>query len=136
MRKLITIAICFITIKANSQLSIKNETSEPISITIGWYSEGDNFNGYVTKGWWNIEPGFTIEPGLYFTSDNDHFYYYAKGWSGNIQFLVSDGAFEIKNADMQYVKDKNPNYYWVNFKRKDVSFDFLEERKYTLRLTE
>lgn len=136
MRRLIFIVICVVGFKANSQLFIKNETSKPVSIAIGWHSDGDSFDGFVTKGWYNIEPGVTIAPGLYFTSDNDHFFYYAKGWSGNIQFLVSDDAFEIRNADMQYQKDKNPSYRWVNFKRKDVSFSLFEERKYTLRLTE
>jgi hypothetical protein len=131
-----TLMFCLFIININSQLYIQNDTSKPIKIALGWYRQNENYNGYVTSGWLTVEPGYKIKTSLYFTSDKDHFYYYAKGWEGNVGLLVGSGNFKIENADMKYVKDKNPNYKWVNFKRKDVSFYWLEPRIYTLKLTE
>lgn len=137
MKKIITTtAVCLLAFFANAQLFIKNETSEPVSIAVGWYSEGGSYTGYVTKGWYNIEPGETIDPGLTFTATDDYYFYYAKGWEGDTKLLVSDEAFNIKNADKQYVKDQNANYRWALFRRKDVHFEWLEKKTRTLRLTE
>jgi|GEM_PF-7038129 len=116
------------------QLYVKNSTNNPISIAVGWYSE--NSSCYVTKGWYNIEPGQTIDPGMTFTSSDDYFFYYAKGWEGSYKFLTNSDAFNIKNADKQYVKDDNPSYTWAMFRKKEVHFDFLEKKTFTLNLTE
>lgn len=115
-----------------AQLSFKNSTSKPISVAIGWYSEGNDYTGYVTKGWYSIEPGETINPGLTFTSNDDFFFYYVKGFGGDNELLVADDAFEIKNANLQYVQDANPQYNWVKFKRVDVHFMLLEPKKKTI----
>lgn len=138
IKKVIIVSFMFaITFTIKAQLYIKNATSKPVSIAVGWYSESKDYTGYVTKGWYNIEPGETINPGLTFTSSDDHYYYYAKGWEGNTKLLVGGNeAFNIKNAHLQYVKDANPSYKWVMFRRKDVHFDFLETKTRTLKLTE
>lgn len=136
-----TVALFFLTNQLYSQLSIKNNSSEPISIAVGWYSEKEEFTGFITKGWYNIEPGHTIDPGLYFTSNDDYFYYYAFSktgeWKGDNKLLVhSTDAFNIENANLEYVKNQNSNYQWRSFKLKEVHFDWLEEKKYTLTLTD
>lgn len=128
--------LCILTVGAKAQLYIKNSTSKPISIAVGWYNEGTNYNGYVTKGWYNIEPGETIDPGMSFTSNDDYFFFYAKGWEGDYKFLTNSESFTIKNADKQYVKDNNPSYKWAMFRKKEVHFGFLETKTYTLNLTE
>lgn len=134
-----TVVFIFLANQLYSQLSIKNNSSEPISIAVGWYSEKEEFTGFITKGWYNIEPGHTIDPGLSFTSDDDYFYYYAFSesweWKGDYELLVhSTDAFNIKNAHLEYVKNQNSNYQWKNFRLKEVHFDWLQERKYTLTL--
>jgi hypothetical protein len=136
-----TVVFIFLTNQLYSQLSIKNGSSEPITVAIGWYSESEEYTGFVTKGWYNIEPGHTIDPGLYFTSNDDYFYYYAfsKSWEwkggGDYKLLIhSTDAFTIKNAHLDYVKNENSSYQWRNFKLKEVHFDWLEERKHTLTL--
>ncbi len=118
----------------NAQLYLKNESSETISVCIGWYQESSS--GYVTKGWWNIEPGQTISPGLSFTKLNDEFYYCAKSatrtWGSEYNLLIRDDAFEIKDAQSEETLKNNPSYEWASFNKMNVSFGLLEERTFTL----
>jgi uncharacterized membrane protein len=126
---------------AKGQLYIKNSTNKKVNVCIGWYQESTNYTGYMTKGWYNIEPGEKIAPGLNFTSNKDFFYYYAKtddnksAWGGKYKLLASNKGFYIKNADMQYVKNANSEYYWLEFDKVNVTFSSFGKRTYTLELT-
>lgn len=136
LRRTLISGISFLfTINIHAQLFIKNSTNKPIDVAVAWYNEGGSFTGYVTKGWWSIEPGQTINPGISFTSTDDYFFFYSNGWEGDTKLLVSSDAFTIKNADKQYVKDQSTKYKWVLFKRVDVHFGKFEKKTYTLNLT-
>ena len=71
-----------------------------------------------------------------FTSNDDTFYYFAEGWGGDTQLLVKDDVFEINRANLNITKDEDPQYRWALFRKKNVKFGWLEEKKYTLRLQE
>jgi len=118
----------------NSQLLVKNETSETVSICFGWFNESNGF--FSTKGWWNVWPGETVNTGLNFTSNDDTFYYFAEGWEGDTRLLVKSDVFEIDRANLNITKDKESEFRWELFRKKNVKFSWLEEKKYTLRLTE
>ena len=117
-----------------AQLYLKNESNETVSVCIGWYQESSS--GYVTKGWWNIEPGQTISPGLSFTKLNDEFYYRAtsasRTWGTEYNLLIRNDAFEIKDAHSEYTKKNNPSYQWASFNKMSVSFGLLESKTFTL----
>jgi uncharacterized membrane protein len=131
-RFFLAILLVLISIVSKAQLLVKNSTDEVISISVGWYSESKQY--FVTKGWYNVNPGETINPGMTFTSNDDYFFYYAKGYEGTYKMLVANGsAFQINDANNQ--SEKLPSYDWVLFKKKEVHFDFLQEKKYTLNLT-
>jgi uncharacterized membrane protein len=135
MKKLFfTVVIILNCILVNSQLLVKNETSETVSICFGWYNESNGF--FSTKGWYTVRPGETVNPGLNFTSNDDTFYYYAEGWEGDTRLLVKSDVFEIDRANLNVTMDKDSKYRWELFRKKNVQFSWLEEKKYTLRLTE
>jgi len=121
-----------------AQLSLQNSTSKNISVAVAWYQSSSTYNGYMSKGWYNIESGEIINPGLNFTADVDSFFYYAKTtdgehkWEGGYKFLTSAKAFSIQDANESVVKKNNPDYEWKYFKKKVVTFGLFEARKYTL----
>lgn len=122
-----------------SGLYIKNSTNKPISVCIGWY-QGDKAC-YITKGWYNIAAGETVNPSLSFTQDKETFYYHAKtqdnktNWGGEYKLLVSPEKFEIYNADKADTKKENPKYYSTSFRKKEVSFGMFDPKTYTLNLS-
>jgi uncharacterized membrane protein len=141
IRIILAVILCLSAFNGKSQLYLKNSTSKPIIVALGWHSESSDFNGYITKGWFTIEPNQTLNTGLSFSSTNDHFYYYAiskdksNDWSGDNKLLVGSNNFLIKNADMDYKKQEDKSFSWKGFRRKDVSFGFLETKTYTLDFT-
>ena len=136
---LVVTSLLFAT-TSTAQLYVKNNSDVPISIAIGWYQNGDSWSGFITKGWYNIEPGEKVGPLLYFKSTEERFYYYAKStdgklvWEGKSGLLTSKQSFTIQNADKQYVKDRQPEYQWKNFRKVDISFGVLETKTYVLNL--
>ena len=73
-----------------AQLYVKNSTNSTISICLGWYDESNSC--FTSKGWFNVEPGKTISPGLTFNKLNDEFYYHATSktgkWEGEYLLFV------------------------------------------------
>lgn len=143
-RMVITFLLLFIYHGVFSQLIIQNNLTVPITFAIGWEETGNpNWTGMETKGWYTLYPGQTIEPGLYFSATDDHFFFYAKTLSGPFKEVTSGtkmlvhptDAFDIKNCDMQYVKDQNPVYQWRMFKRRDVHFKKRQEKSVLFQIT-
>ena len=131
------ILIIFFINNLNAQLLVKNSTTETISICFGWYQDDAGY--YITKGWYNVNPGQTISPGLNFTKNDETFYYYATSktnhWEGKYKLLTKSTAFNIANADQPSTKDANPEYVWKLFRPKTVHFPLLTSKTYTLNLT-
>ena len=56
MKKIILFVILCLELKpVFTQLLVKNETSETVSICLGWFNESNGF--FSTKGWYNVRPG-------------------------------------------------------------------------------
>ncbi len=146
MKKLLFIIfLSMIGSKGFSQVLIENDLSVPISVCFGWEQQKGDWKGMRTYGWFSIDPGQTINPGLPLLpmGNNGHFFYYAKTTSGpfrevttgNANMLVDPiNAFDIKNADLSYTKDQHPDYDWRPFIRKEVHLKALQT-VYTWKMT-
>lgn len=129
------LSLCFIT-KINAQLKFRNSESVPINVAIAYYIKTEEFEGWYTIGWYNIEPNETkvlIAGDLEYTT----YYYYAKDdkgleWKGGgkYNFVVDYDAFNIKNADKSY--QLKGDRAFKPFKKIEVG----EKRTYTLSLVE
>ncbi len=133
------ITLVLLGLSAKSQLLIKNSTNSKISICFGWFQESSKC--MVTQGWYNIEPGQTIKPGMNFTSNVDSFYYYATSkevsWKGEYELLTQPSpSFKISFADKQKTKNENQIYDWTLFKKKTVHFGPNDKKTYTLLLSD
>lgn len=144
MKKIVFLfAILLLAAQSKSQLMIKNSLSKPIRVAVGWYQQGQSWSGFMTKGWYQLSPGETINPGMNFTSDNDYFLFYVEGIAdgvkmknGTFRMLVNEkSGFNVKNANLDYIEEMNRGVLtWRFFKRRDVRFKLLQERKYTLEI--
>lgn len=133
---LLLVFIC--SFKSEAQLYFKNHEVRPVSVALSYYHKDANFEGYISKGWYTIEPGETkmlIAGDLQYAN----YYYYAHDgagvtWQGQgkYQFVVDrSNAFDIKNANMAYQKDGHSSREFKNFKKVDVG----QATTYTLTLT-
>ncbi len=140
-KSLALIFFLLLNLSGMCQLIVQNSTSQDISIAIGWHSNTATFEGFITKGWYNLKPGDKLNLGLTFVTGENNFYYYAKmkdgrKWEGNYKFLVKKTAFEIKNADKQFSKDQDTSCEWALFGKKTLNFGILETKTYTLNLVD
>jgi uncharacterized membrane protein len=130
------IFFCVFTTSIEAQLYIKNSSNKIIRVCLGWYK--DNGGYYITRGWYDIEPGQKIDPHLNFTSSEDIFYFYAETkdkkriWDGDYKFLISSEPFSIEYADKAETKEQNPKYYLVSFIKQEMDFGLFDSWTYTL----
>ncbi len=128
---LLTILFCYFGI-AKAQLYFKNSWTKPVVVAFAMQSNSKGDEAWYSYGWYACDPNQTIQlssgVGL-----NPNVYYYAKSsdgttvWNGDnrdgsAKMLVSKSAFQIKNANMEYVKEGNSEYYWVNFRHITIKF--------------
>ena len=121
-----------------SQIYFHNNNSEPVWVCIGYYSDTDEYKGWITKGWYEVVPG-EKKAILGFNPMGRYIYYYAetsygkKKFTGNSVFLVHPGkTFKIINADKQYVQNETPAYRWRNFREVDKGDIDILKLKYTI----
>lgn len=119
----ITLIMLLGTLSAKSQIYFHNNYTKPVIVVLGYYLNTDAFQGWVTEGWYTVDPGETTKL-LDWLPLNHPICYYAqtkdgvKKFDGDASFLVDPtNAFIIKNADMQYVKDDNATYQWYKFRQ-------------------
>lgn len=122
---------------------IENNLPTPIIVCIGYHLKNSEWRGMISQGWYTVEPGQTTPPIHNFSGDNEYFLYYVQSTTnplmrvtnGQTRLLVHPtNAFNIRNADLSYIKSTNPEYEWRIFKKRVMHFGFLEERKYTFRI--
>lgn len=107
---------------AKIQLVLKNNSYEDISVAINYLAPNGR---WITRGWWQVESGKTLEPNV--TSENNHFYFYAEGSSGGRW----DGADDPEGINRWVVKEK---FDWYDdakgappgTKRREASFFHAE----------
>jgi uncharacterized membrane protein len=144
MKKLFLLLILnLIVVSAKSQLYFKNESSKPVYVAYAMQNNSSDNESWYSHGWYSCDPGERIvlstAVGL-----NPNVYWFAKTqdgkseWNGknrdeSSDFLVKSKSFQIKNADMQYVKDKDSSLEWKSFRH--ISIGVLQ-LKYTITVTD
>lgn len=111
---LLSFCLVFYLNKTQAQLKFKNQSENPIGISVAYYFNGEDFEGYASFGWKYVEPGETvvlIEDSLnqqtYFIYGKDKMGNEWKGASGKYQYFVDiSDNFSIKNADKLYHLDE------------------------------
>lgn len=144
MKKLLLLSFFVLSLKiASSQLYFKNNSSKPVYVAYAMQNNNKNNKAWYSQGWYSVDPGGRIQlssaVGL-----NPNVYWFAKShdqkseWNGknrdnSASFLVSSEAFNIKNANLQYVLDQNPSYYWKSFRHIKIG---TFQTKYTIEITD
>ena len=136
---ILTCLFSLISISVFCQLYVKNGTNTPVWVAIARWKVDllTDFEGWVSKGWYQVQPGGTVETLTAFQMYNDTYYYFAMNaegilWEGQAGFLVNvTDAFEIDYADKAYVKNQNYQFDWRNFRELYVG----DYTNFTLTLT-
>lgn len=140
MKNLILLTFVFATYFYNwGQIYFENNFDRTIYVALGYYSETDEFSGWITRGWFKVIPGETAQL-LSYNPSGQNLYYYAqtengkKKFEGDASLLVNPSdKFYIKNADLKDTQTKYPSYKYYNFIHVDKgNWDFLK-LKYTIR---
>jgi uncharacterized membrane protein len=128
------------TSKVQSQIYLENHTNEPVWVVLTMYYGKKNFKAWHSDGWYKVEPNEKKLISSAIGLDSDFIYYYAhtsgktKEYKGEQPFLVDPvNAFNIRNADLEYVKNENPKYEWRYFRKVDMNTKLLQ-LKYTIHL--
>jgi uncharacterized membrane protein len=121
-----------------SQIFFQNNYNEPVWVCISYYSDGNEYKGWITKGWYEVAPG-EKKSILNYNPMGRFIYYYAetregkKKFTGKSTFLIHPSdSFKIKNADKQYVQNENPVYRWRNFREVERGDIDALKFKYTI----
>ncbi len=133
---------CFLISNSNAQIHVTNNTDEPISVAIAYYSNSNSFKGYISAGWWKLIPGETKVLGS-FLKDGDNTYYihahtsdYSKKWGSEVQLAVNSvDAFKIENCDKPYVLE-GENIKKVGFSKNFVHIGLLDLYKDYISITD
>ena len=142
MKKLLSLS--FILVLCNTskaQLYFKNVSSSPVYVAYAmksWYIGDESWYSY---GWWSVDPYQTVtiseavglNPNVYWfaVSQDGKYSWNGKNSVESILFLTAAGEFKIKNANLQYVKDKNPSYTWESFRHIEIAAELTE---YTIEI--
>ena len=132
----ISLFCCLISFNYKAaNIHLKNNLKKPVKIAITIYSSSDKFKGFITLGWWLVEPGENIDTKIeVLDGSNIWFYGYTEAdkngqyqnWTSNKYFfLVSpfQSKFYIKNSNMKYVKENNPLYVLNGFMIHKINFE-------------
>lgn len=139
MRILFVFILCTLSsFIARSQLYVKNNYDTPFRVALAYYEGGSMFNGWITKGWFEIPPGEEKEI-LHYNPTGKYIYYYAYSdnltITGNHLYLVdSKDTFTIKDADKETTYTKNPDYLWHGFKEVQRGISNLVKTKHVIEL--
>jgi uncharacterized membrane protein len=128
------------TFKVQAQIYLQNHTNEPVWVAITMFYGKKNFKAWNSAGWYKVEPREKKQISSAIGLDSDIIYYYAqtantvKEYKGEQQFLVNlTNGFNIRNADLPYVKTDNPTYEWRYFRKIKMNVK-LFQLKYTIDL--
>ncbi|HWY09888.1 MAG TPA: DUF1036 domain-containing protein [Bacteroidia bacterium] len=139
LKKTVTVIVgVALTFGTKAQLKFMNSETQPITIAFAYYESGQDFKGFISTGWFKVEPHETIT--LMQVIDSPTYYYYAHdgkgaewGGRGKYKFVVNTiNAFKFKNGDMNYNENPKENCVFKDFKKVDVG----NAKQYTLSLTE
>lgn len=135
---LIVVLFTLSSFVTNSQVYVKNNYDVPFRVALAYYESGSMFNGWITKGWFEIQPGEEKEI-LHYNPTGKYIYYYAHSdnitINGNHLYLVnSKDTFTIKDADKEATYTKNPDYLWNGFKEVQRGMSNMVKTKHVIQL--
>jgi uncharacterized membrane protein len=143
IKKTIVIILLFSAFKLTAQLRFQNNSSIPVYVAYVMQSFATDDKAWYSHGWYSCEPGQTItlsttvgsNPNIYWyaKSTNGKFIWDGKGTESGRSNLVTNNAFEIKNCNLDYVKQRNPNYYWLKFRHIKLT---SSQTKYIIRISD
>lgn len=122
-----------------SQLYVKNNHDTPFRVAVAYYESGSMFNGWISKGWLEIQPG-EEKAILHYNPTGKHIYYYAYSdeitINGNHLYLVDTkkDTFTIKDADKESTYITSPDYLWHGFKEVQRGMSNLVKTKHIIEL--
>src|SRR5690606_21672324 len=112
------LSVCFASF---SQLNLKNNLDKPYNFSVAIFYSSFRYSGWITKGWFHLNPGEEIQ--IFEKNPREKYlYYYAVSEtdtiSGHKKFLVNpkESTFIIEGALLHTTKAHNPNYEWYKFK--------------------
>jgi uncharacterized membrane protein len=120
------------------QLCFTNSYSSSVSISVMWYSPGTcgDEGNWETRGWWNLNPGDTVETNV--GTDNRYFCFYAEAWDGAVwggpyveEVFMSayDGCIGIEQ-----VGNGRDASFLVGFREVDAGWEYWTYVTYTINL--
>ncbi|MCW3085955.1 MAG: hypothetical protein JWP12_3321 [Bacteroidetes bacterium] len=138
-KQLIVIFILSFTLNTlKAQVFFNNKYNEPVWVVLGYPVDTKAYKGWVTVGWYEVAPGENKEI-LNYNPTGQYIYYYAQTKGGvkkfeGANYLLADPkkAFNIKNADKEYVQNENPSYKWYKFRQIDKGAKDMFKLKYTI----
>lgn len=134
MRLKLLFAILFTSIVSFGQMVFQNKTTVQIQLAFGYFTETTEFTGWITEGWYQLNPDeklTLIDKPLV----NEYFYYYAASmdttveFKGDILMKVGDGKFKIQDAN-SHVSMRNDNHRFFR------QIDTEEKKNYIVILHE
>lgn len=110
LKQLLLVFAILIVTNSHSQVEVTNNCDLPITVAIAYYKSTKSYSGWVSEGWWSLEPGETKTLGSFLKNGENTYYIhahtagYANVWGNDEQLAVnSTDAFTIKNCDKEYV---------------------------------
>ncbi len=134
MRLKLLFAILFTSLVSFGQMVFQNKTTVQIQLAFGYFTETTEFTGWITEGWYQLNPDeklTLIDKPLV----NEYFYYYAASmdttveFKGDILMKVGDGKFKIQDAN-SHVSMREDNHRFFR------QIDTEEKKNYIVILHE
>ena len=132
-----------LSLASKAQLYFKNSSSSPVNVAYAMQSNAKGDESWSSYGWYSVDPYQTksissavgLNPNVYWYAESQDGKYVWNGENrdGSVSFLVSSDAFSIKNASLEYVKDKNPGYTWKSFRQIKIG---ILKTKYTIEISD
>jgi len=122
------------------QVCFKNNYSSPVAAAVMWYSAGTcggDGGDWETRGWWNLNPGDSVNTNVW--TDNRNFCIYAEAqdgtvWAGPYTTQVSMDSFDGCVGLAVSVSDGPNPYYDAGFLLEDAGSLFWTYITYTVNL--
>jgi uncharacterized membrane protein len=139
MKAYITVVVLIlVSFTSKGQIYVKNNHNSVFRVALAYYENGSMFNGWITKGWFEVQPGEEKEI-LHYNPTGKILYYYASSddiiINGNHLYLInSTEVFTIKDADKETTYTKNPTYLWYGFREIQRGMSNTLKNKFTIEL--
>ena len=123
--------IIFLSFSSNAQLYFQNNSTKPVYVAYAIRNDAASDKAWYSYGWYSVDPNekVVLSASIGLTG---YLYYYAmshdgkSNWDGtnrdnSLSFLVHPiDQFTIKNANLKYMKENNPDYEWKSFRYVDL----------------